>query len=52
MSLLPKTHSEFTQKDYWDSFFQKRTKAFEWYVHIKFVKSTFSVIFFKVWRIS
>ena len=32
MSLLPKNHQEFRQKEYWDSFFKKRGKrAFEWY---------------------
>ena len=32
MSLLPKNHQEFRQKEYWDSFFKKRgSKAFEWY---------------------
>ena len=32
MSLLPKNHQEFRQKEYWDKFFDKRgKKAFEWY---------------------
>ncbi|KAF5303179.1 hypothetical protein FQA39_LY10092 [Lamprigera yunnana] len=32
MNLLPKTHHEFSQKDYWEDFFKKRgAKAFEWY---------------------
>lgn len=31
MSLLPRTHAEFQVKEYWDSFFTKRSKAFEWY---------------------
>jgi hypothetical protein len=32
MNLLPKSHQEFSQKEYWDSFFKKRgAKAFEWY---------------------
>ncbi|XP_069674155.1 eEF1A lysine and N-terminal methyltransferase homolog isoform X1 [Periplaneta americana] len=32
MSLLPKTHEDFSQKEYWNAFFKKRgTKAFEWY---------------------
>ncbi|KAM3959144.1 eEF1A lysine and N-terminal methyltransferase homolog isoform 3-T3 [Aphomia sociella] len=32
MNLLPKTHKEFSEKDYWNKFFKKRgTKAFEWY---------------------
>ena len=32
MSLLPKNHQEFRQKEYWDNFFRKRGKrAFEWY---------------------
>lgn len=31
MNLLPKSNEEFSQKDYWDSFFKKRgIKAFEW----------------------
>ncbi|RZC40643.1 Methyltransf 25, and/or Spermine synth domain containing protein [Asbolus verrucosus] len=32
MNLLPKSREEFSQKEYWDSFFKKRgAKAFEWY---------------------
>ncbi|XP_068621193.1 eEF1A lysine and N-terminal methyltransferase homolog [Battus philenor] len=32
MNLLPKTHKEFSEKDYWNRFFKKRgNKAFEWY---------------------
>lgn len=32
MNLLPKDHSEFVKKEYWDQFFKKRgSKAFEWY---------------------
>ncbi|XP_071450712.1 eEF1A lysine and N-terminal methyltransferase homolog [Hetaerina americana] len=32
MNLLPQSHEEFRDKEYWDSFFKKRgTKAFEWY---------------------
>ncbi|CAG9825256.1 unnamed protein product [Phaedon cochleariae] len=32
MNLLPKSKEEFSQKEYWDSFFKKRgSKAFEWY---------------------
>lgn len=31
MSLLPRTHTEFQVKEYWDNFFSKRSKAFEWY---------------------
>lgn len=31
MSLLPKTHQDFTQSEYWNHFFQKRgKKSFEW----------------------
>lgn len=31
MSLLPKTHQDFQQSEYWNSFFQKRgKKTFEW----------------------
>lgn len=31
MSLLPKTKQDFTQKEYWNSFFEKRGKqTFEW----------------------
>lgn len=31
LNLLPKTSQDFGQKDYWNSFFQKRAgKAFEW----------------------
>ncbi|CAM9263609.1 unnamed protein product [Scytosiphon promiscuus] len=29
--LLPRHHDEFRSKDYWDTFFQQRTDAFEWY---------------------
>lgn len=33
MNLLPKSHQDFGQKDYWNSFFQKRGgKSFEWYL--------------------
>lgn len=33
LNLLPKTHQDFGQKDYWNSFFEKRAgKAFEWCV--------------------
>lgn len=33
MSLLPKTRQDFTQTEYWNSFFQKRgKKSFEWYL--------------------
>ncbi|KAM7351156.1 eEF1A lysine and N-terminal methyltransferase homolog [Cochliomyia hominivorax] len=32
MNLLPKSHAEFAQTDYWNAFFKKRgEKAFEWY---------------------
>lgn len=32
MDLLPRTHHEFGNKDYWEKFFRKRgKKAFEWY---------------------
>nr|XP_034180029.1 eEF1A lysine and N-terminal methyltransferase homolog [Osmia lignaria] len=32
MNLLPKTHEEFSQVDYWNTFFKKRGKKhFEWY---------------------
>ncbi|XP_023292079.2 eEF1A lysine and N-terminal methyltransferase homolog [Lucilia cuprina] len=32
MNLLPKSHEEFAQTDYWNAFFKKRgEKAFEWY---------------------
>ena len=31
MSLLPRSHGEFQKKDYWDSFFSKRSSPFEWY---------------------
>lgn len=32
MDLLPRSHTEFTSPQYWDSFFKKRgQKAFEWY---------------------
>ena len=31
MSLLPRSHGEFQNKDYWDSFFSKRSSPFEWY---------------------
>lgn len=28
--LLPRHHDEFRSKEYWDTFFQQRTNAFEW----------------------
>ncbi|XP_063234248.1 eEF1A lysine and N-terminal methyltransferase homolog isoform X1 [Bacillus rossius redtenbacheri] len=32
MNLLPKSHEEFSQQEYWNTFFKKRgSKAFEWY---------------------
>ncbi|KAJ9601480.1 hypothetical protein L9F63_000363 [Diploptera punctata] len=32
MNLLPKAHTDFSQKEYWNAFFKKRgTRAFEWY---------------------
>ena len=31
MNLLPRDHGQFRDNAYWDRFFQKRTKAFEWY---------------------
>ncbi|CAH2001860.1 unnamed protein product [Acanthoscelides obtectus] len=32
MNLLPKSKEDFSQKEYWDTFFKKRgAKAFEWY---------------------
>ncbi|XP_076766144.1 eEF1A lysine and N-terminal methyltransferase homolog [Xylocopa sonorina] len=31
MNLLPKTHEEFSQVEYWNTFFKKRKKNFEWY---------------------
>lgn len=35
MNLLPKSHEEFAQTDYWNAFFKKRgEKAFEWLVSI------------------
>lgn len=37
MNLLPKSHSEFAQTDYWNAFFKKRgEKAFEWWAIYKF----------------
>lgn len=32
MNLLPKSHEEFSQVEYWNTFFKKRGKKnFEWY---------------------
>ena len=31
MTLLPKSTKDFGSKHYWDSFFEKRKDAFEWY---------------------
>ena len=31
MSLLPRFHTQFQVKDYWDKFFQNRSSPFEWY---------------------
>ncbi|CAM9705323.1 unnamed protein product [Chrysoparadoxa australica] len=33
--LLPAVHNEFSSKSYWQSFFQQRTDAFEWYGEYK-----------------
>ncbi|XP_059061808.1 eEF1A lysine and N-terminal methyltransferase homolog [Achroia grisella] len=53
MNLLPKTHKEFSEKDYWNKFFKKRgNKAFEWYgeylelcAHLhKYIKTKDSVL--------
>ncbi|XP_076661380.1 eEF1A lysine and N-terminal methyltransferase homolog isoform X1 [Halictus rubicundus] len=47
MNLLPKTHEEFSQVEYWNTFFKKRgKKSFEWYgeypelcsILLKFIK--------------
>ncbi|XP_011210039.2 eEF1A lysine and N-terminal methyltransferase homolog [Bactrocera dorsalis] len=53
MNLLPKSHEEFAQPEYWNSFFTKRgEKAFEWYgeylelceqIH-KYVKNTDQIL--------
>lgn len=33
MNLLPKSHEEFAQTEYWNTFFKRRgEKSFEWYV--------------------
>lgn len=35
MNLLPKSHQDFSQKEYWNTFFSKRgKKAFEWFVKV------------------
>ncbi|XP_054742022.1 eEF1A lysine and N-terminal methyltransferase homolog [Anastrepha obliqua] len=53
MNLLPKSHEEFAQPEYWNSFFTKRgEKSFEWYgeylelcEHIhKYVKNTDQIL--------
>ena len=31
MELLPKSHLEFKNLDYWNDFFKKRGTTFEWY---------------------
>ena len=32
MNLLPKSHDQFRQSEYWDGFFKRRgRRAFEWY---------------------
>lgn len=31
MNLLPKNTSEFSSASYWEEFFAKRHKSFEWY---------------------
>lgn len=39
MNLLPKSKEQFSQKEYWDAFFNKRgNKAFEWY-EIEYLKT-------------
>lgn len=53
MNLLPKSKDEFSQKEYWDSFFKKRGKiAFEWYVTFTFSILNRKQLIFEVWRIS
>ncbi|XP_069356733.1 eEF1A lysine and N-terminal methyltransferase homolog [Maniola hyperantus] len=53
MNLLPKSHKEFSEKDYWNKFFKKRgNKAFEWYgeylelcTHLhKYIKRTDAIL--------
>lgn len=51
MNLLPKSRQEFTQTDYWNSFFQKRgKKSFEWFDKISSIYSNISYIFLLVCR--
>lgn len=48
MNILPKSSKEFARKEYWDQFFTKRSKSFEWYgeysdlkgVLLKYLKAT------------
>ena len=41
MSLLPKSHTQFHEKAYWESFFRDRDQeAFEWYGEFKDIEST------------
>ena len=42
MSLLPKNHQEFRQKEYWDSFFKKRGKKGKF--HVVLIPQSFIVI--------
>ncbi|XP_039280427.1 eEF1A lysine and N-terminal methyltransferase homolog [Nilaparvata lugens] len=42
MNILPRTDSDFTKKDYWDSFFVKRgNEAFEWYGEYRELRGIF-----------
>ncbi|RZF35487.1 hypothetical protein LSTR_LSTR013131 [Laodelphax striatellus] len=42
MNILPKSDSDFTKKDYWDSFFVKRgNEAFEWYGEYRELRGIF-----------
>lgn len=39
MNLLPKSSTEFSTTDYWNSFFKKRgKKSFDWYVKNRVIK--------------
>ena len=42
MNILPKSSKEFARKEYWDQFFTKRSKSFEWYGNYNDLRSTIS----------
>lgn len=48
--ILPKSTKEFSSKDYWDQFFTKREKNFEWYGSFfgELLKFCINILFSKI----